>query len=454
MTVRPGWMLRTRWHDVRLRRRRNGYLWNRHGGRLLALASLTLGTAFGAVLPPAAGTVRQTQAATPEGLASTSTRGVTATRINVEFPVVNLQALSSQLGFAGDVEYTEQVKAIKLYVGEINRSGGIHGRRINPIISFFDPTNAVSMRALCKTWTEGTPPVFAVLDGVGAWAGVNQLCVTQEGHTPLLSQGTATTSWTSRGSPYLWWTGPDQSVVLQALVNWGLSDGLLAGKKVGVVVGDDAADQVALRQSLLPDLQRAGVTNPTVTTIAANPSDAAQTNSDAPLVVQHLRTAGVQSVIPLIPFNVFFPVLQAQTQQQYFPRLLLSDYQSSITSALGLLPIPYEKALDGQEGVTTYTLGGIDDPRPESAGGYDPGVRSCFATLASGLSRSPEGQPDRRPRGARAGTGVVPRDPGLRDGCHCGRSEPEPPFLHGGDGADPELPRWILAHLDVRAPQI
>ena len=40
--------------------------------------------------------------------------------------------------------------------------------------------------------------------------------------------------------------------------------------------------------------------------------------------------------------------------------------------------MPYEKALDGQEGVTTLTLGGIDDDRPEAQGGYDPGLRSCY----------------------------------------------------------------------------
>ncbi|HMD44692.1 MAG TPA: hypothetical protein VKG43_00930, partial [Acidimicrobiales bacterium] len=95
--------------------------------------------------------------ASPVDQASTSSRGVTTTRINVVFPVANLQQLSSQLGFAGDVEYSEQVKAIHLFVGTINRSGGINGRMINPIISGFDPTNEGDMRALCKDWTEGSP---------------------------------------------------------------------------------------------------------------------------------------------------------------------------------------------------------------------------------------------------------------------------------------------------------
>ncbi|HXQ59672.1 MAG TPA: ABC transporter substrate-binding protein [Acidimicrobiales bacterium] len=328
---------------------------------------------------------------TPPDQASTSSAGVSAHTINVVFPVSNLQALSLNLGFATDVEYTEQSQAIELFVTQINDSGGIHGRKINPVIVPFDPTNETAMRALCKDWTEGGADVFAVLDGVGTWTGDNQLCITEEGHTPLLSQWTTVTNWTQKGSPYLWWTGPDDAAILQATVSWGLSGGLLGhGQKLGVIAGDRASDQTALNQYLLPDLKRAGVT-PVVETIAADPSDSSATNSEAPLAIQQLRGDGVTSILPLIPFNVFYPVLQAETQQQYFPRLLLSDYEESIESALGLLPIPYQKALDGQEGLTAETLGGIDDTRPESQGGYDSGVRSCFTTWHKAYPQIPKG---------------------------------------------------------------
>jgi hypothetical protein len=198
------------------------------------------------------------------------------------------------------------------------------------------------------------------------------------------------TDWTNKGSPYLWWTGPDQATVLQAVVDWGLSAGLLEGKKVAVVAGDRASDQLALKNYLLPDLSRAGVT-PVVETIASDPTDTATTDSEAPLVVQQLRSAGITSVIPLIPFNVFYPFLQAETDQQYFPRLLLSDYESSIESALGLLPVPYAAALDGQDGLTTETLAGIDDDRPASQGGYDPAVRSCWVIWHRAYPQVPPG---------------------------------------------------------------
>ncbi|MGH9078996.1 MAG: ABC transporter substrate-binding protein [Acidimicrobiales bacterium] len=324
--------------------------------------------------------------------ASTSTRGVTAKSINVVFPVVSLSSLAGQEGFAKDAEFNEQQKAILLYVKQVNDEGGINGRTINPIITTFDPASESGMRSLCKTWTEGSPAAFAVVDGEGAWTGDNQLCITQEGHTPFIGQWTTVTNWTTLGSPYLWWTGPDQAAVLRAVVSWGLSAQLLGGaRKVGIVVGDRASDQLALNDYLLPDLRRAGVTPVVVKTIASDPADTATTNAESPLVVQELRSDGVDSVIPLIPFNVFFPLLQAETAQQYFPRLLLSDYESSIQVALGLLPIPYAQALDGQEGVTTETLSGVDDDRSESQGGYDPGVRSCFTTWHKAYPEIPPG---------------------------------------------------------------
>jgi hypothetical protein len=347
---------------------------------LAVVGMVTLGSAAGA-----------SPAITPVSQASSSSRGVSSTTINVVFPVVNLQALSTELGFAGDVEYTEQGKAISLFVRQINDSGGINGRKINPIITMFDPTSEAGMRALCKDWTEGSPAVFAVLDGVGAYSGDNQLCITQEGHTPFLGQWTTVSNWTQEGSPYLWWTGPDDAAILQATVTWGRSAGLLGGKRrVAVIAGDRTSDQLALKEYLLPDLKKIGVT-PMVDTLAAGTSETAATNSQAPLIIEKLKAAGVNSIIPLVPFNAFLPVLSAENSQQYFPKLLLSDYESSIESALGLIPVPFEKALNGQEGVTTETLGGIDDSRPEAQGGYDPGVRSCWDIWHKAYPEIPKG---------------------------------------------------------------
>jgi hypothetical protein len=310
--------------------------------------------------------------------ASTSTRGIVGNTINVVFPVVSLNSIAGKEGFQNTFEYGEQKKAINFFVGQVNHQGGINGKKINAIIVTFTPTNTAQMRSLCKDWTEGSPAAFAVIDGFGTWTGTNQLCVTQEGHTPLISDWSTVSTWTKKGAPYLWWMSAADTVVLQALVNYGLSAGEIGGThKVGVVVGDRASDQAALHKYLLPDLQRAGVT-PVVETLPSQLTETAATNTAAPLVVQKLKAAGVDSMIPLIPFNSFFPLLNAQTQDSYYPKLLLSDYENSIGAALGLIPTVDETALNGQTGVTTITFGGVDGPRPETQGGYDPGVRACY----------------------------------------------------------------------------
>jgi hypothetical protein len=328
---------------------------------------------------------------TPVTAASTSARGVSASSINVVFPLISFSSIEGQFEIESDAEYGEQVKAIHLFVNQINAAGGINGRKLNPMIETFDPTNAAEQRSLCKQWTQGSPPVFAVLDGLGTWSGDNELCITQEGHTPMLAQWTTTTNWTDLGSPYLWWTGADDAPVLAATVRWGLSSGRLGhGRKVGVVVSDQASDQAALNQYLLPDLKKIGVT-PLVETVAADLGETASTDSDATLAVERFKAQGVNSVIPLLPDNAFTPYIGAETAQRYFPTLVLSDYQFEIEVGLGLIPIPYERALDGQEGVTTETLGGIDSPVPESQGGYDQGVRACWNTWHKAYPKKPKG---------------------------------------------------------------
>jgi len=362
-------------------RRRAGR--RRRGGAtpVVVAASLALvvsGAVVGAGSSASASTASAGQAALNR--ASTSSRGVTAKTINVVFPISNLTSLSSTFGFAGDAEFAQQRAAITTFVNAANAHGGINGRKIHAMIKNFDPTSETEMRSLCKQWTEGSPPVFAVVDGLGSWTGDNQLCITQEGHTPFIGQWTTTGNYTQTGAPYLWWTGPDQSAILATLVSWAKGAGLIgAGHKLGIVAGNRASDQTALKQYLLPDLRRAGVSSPTIETIPADVSDTAATSSAAPLIVQHLEAAGVKTVVPLMPVNALLPYVGAEQQQHYTPKLLLSDYESSIETALGLIPVPYEAELNHQEGITVETLGGTDaPPTVVKKGGYDPGVENCY----------------------------------------------------------------------------
>ncbi len=355
------------------------------GARVRTAALLALAAGLVAYLSasPAVGGGSPANAATAGGShsfssVSTTTRGIVGDKINVVFPVITLTSVVAKLSGETTYEFKEQEKAIKFFVHQVNQQGGIHGKKINPIIATFTPEKTAEMRSLCKDWTEGSPAAFAVVDGIGAWSGTNQLCVAEEGHTPLISDWTTVSTWTKEAAPYLWWIGPAQTTILQATVNWGLSAGLLGGsQKVGVIAGNRASDQAALKKYLLPDLKRAGVT-PVVETIAAQPTEQNETSTQATLVIEKLKSAGVTSVIPIVPFNAFIPLMNAEKNEDYQPKLLLSDYEQTIVDSLGLIPTLYETELNGQEGVTTETIGGVTTTRPENQGGYDPGVRSCY----------------------------------------------------------------------------
>src|ERR1700677_2435741 len=70
---------------------------------------------------------------TPVTKASTSSLGVTATTINVVFPLVSFSSIEGEFEIASDAEYGEQVKALHLFVNQINTAGGINGRKIHPL---------------------------------------------------------------------------------------------------------------------------------------------------------------------------------------------------------------------------------------------------------------------------------------------------------------------------------
>jgi ABC-type branched-subunit amino acid transport system substrate-binding protein len=321
-----------------------------------------------------------------------STAGVSSNAVTIVFPVINLASAGQSVGLQGLSDEKDQ-DSIKAMVDAVNATtGGIHGRKINARIVNFNPLQPSEMRALCKDWTT-SGNVFAVVD-TGKWYDDNQLCITQEGHTPLISSWTTVSDWTQRGSPYLWWTGPDQSDVLRNLVPWSIDHGLLSpGTKFAVIAGDRASDRLAVQKYLLPALAAKGL-HPTINdTITANVSDPATAESQARSVVDRLKSSGVQTVIPLLPVNSFFPYLAAAHAQSYAPKLVLSDYENTVTDALGLAEFQYPKELSGQIGPTVYTLGSEDDDRPSGLAlpgpGYTPQAKACWQTSVKFYKHQP-----------------------------------------------------------------
>ena len=370
--------------------------------------------------------------------AGDSTRGVTATTINVVFPVIDVAAIQAANGFANSTDESYQ-EAIRTYVADINNHGGINGRKIVPQVVTFNPSDDADMRAKCLSWTKDES-VFAVVDA-GAWHDDHQLCVTQEGHTPLISSWTTVTDFADRGAPYLWWAGADQGRLLHDLVPWAVTHQLIGpGVKFSIVASDRASDTLAVNNYLKPALAAAGLSPVSVETINYNPQDNATAEPRRPVLSSVFALLGVTTVIPLMPLPAFLAYMQAANSQQYYPKLALSDYEQTISIGLGMAESLFKNVLDGQLGMTYQTLGNSDDPRLQPAAGIGGLLQDLDRRPADAVSRCGRSQWRGHHRVAGSDHDRVPEHPVVRRRGSRRRAQPHPQDLHRRHGPPDQLP--------------
>ncbi len=164
------------------------------------------------------------------------------------------------------------------------------------------------------------------------------------------------TNWFQLARPTSGGRDPTRPPILQATVDWGLTPNCSAGPQGG---GDRRQPGFGPGgpQRLPAARPAAGRGHPGGQTMAADPSETATIDTQAPLVIQQLREKGSPRSSLSCPSTCSIRCWRPRLTG-LLPRLLLVDYESSIQVALGLIPAPYAQALNGQEGVTTETSGG------------------------------------------------------------------------------------------------
>ena len=310
---------------------------------------------------PSSGTGARGSGPSPVSSASTSSRGVTKSTINVVFPVVALNSLAGQEGFAADAEFGEQTKAINFYVKQINqtRAGSTAGRSTPS-----SPPSTRPTRPRCGRCARPGPRVrrrrSPCWTASGDWTGDDQLCITQEGHTPFIGAWSTVTNWTNEGSPYLWWTGPDQATILQAVVNWGLSAHLLGGTASRWGSSPATGPRMSWPSTSTccptcatpasPRWSRPSTRTPTTPPPPTPRPPWWSSSSAAPGSPRSSRSS---------PSTSSIRCSRPRPSSSGIPSCSSATTSRASSRRSGLIPIPYEKALDGQEGLTTETLGGV-----------------------------------------------------------------------------------------------
>lgn len=126
-------------------------------------------------------------------------QGVTKNGIKLGFLIANTNQLSAagfNAGLAGD-----QTKIITAWMNELNRTGGVLGRKLSAYSQTFNVLDANDMQAACKTMTQDQK-VFSVIT-TGGYDSVAQLCIAKENKTPFISTDPEPASWYKESAPYM-----------------------------------------------------------------------------------------------------------------------------------------------------------------------------------------------------------------------------------------------------------
>jgi ABC-type branched-subunit amino acid transport system substrate-binding protein len=246
-------------------------------------------------------------------------QGVTANSIKLGILISNTNELAAagfKAGLAGN-----QQEIIKAWVDEINRNGGVNGRKLTYYTQNFDVLDVNDMQAACKTMTQDQK-VFSVIT-TGGYDSVAQLCVAKENHTPLISTDPEPAEWYQQAKPYLWATFMNKDRLAQNQAKWLATSGYVRPTdKVGVIYHDIPNVAPSVEKSLLPSLNRDGIHPVDVVKLA---SDSQQALSQIPNAVLDMQQKGVTFVI--FEMNLIFKsqFLQQAARQQYHPRYNDSD---------------------------------------------------------------------------------------------------------------------------------
>lgn len=309
----------------------------------------------------------------PGGLTA-SDRGVRPDTINLAFLIVDLGGVS-QFGFSvPGFDPEAQRGYVRAFVDDTNARGGVFGRTIEPLFFSYDPTNPSSGQAACRAATQDHE-IFAAVDIGGGLDFPGQLCFTEQNRTPLIELG-------GFGTPQEMYDKSEGRLVtlqpsgVRTLANMAhelVNQGLLEGKRIGIVDRDFPGTVQTVTDGMVATLERLGYE---VTYRADLSPDNGVATSQIPVVVQQMHANDVDAVMLLMDFITSTEFVQNADRRGYTPDYFVSDFGSMTNDiALSAMPASFRSV-----GITTMRIGEwrIDSPEPA----VDAACRETYAASA------------------------------------------------------------------------
>ena len=277
--------------------------------------------------------------------------GVTDTQIKIGYLLLDVGSIGRIGITVPGVDPEQQREAFEAFMAEVNERGGVHGRKLVGVYEVFDVLSQDDMRRACLAIRDHKP--FAVAAS-GGFYGPAMLCLTEEGRTPLINQGSQGTpsEYMRRSGGLLVTMYPEGDRVM---LNWVAELDRLAklkGKKIGIVSQETTnPNDTVVGGSLVPALKRFGYTPTHITRLSADQSAAA---SQMPIEVQQMSRKGVDVVMLTTTTLASSQFVQTADNQAYRPQYTLTDWGSMNNDTSNQsMPDSY----DGTIGITSYKTG-------------------------------------------------------------------------------------------------
>jgi len=340
---------------------------------VIALATALTASACGA--KPSAELAARA-AATESEQATTSAEdgpGVTAKEVKVGFVLLQTEKLQKTLGItlapAGNLE-----KQIAEIASEINRTGGIAGRRMVPVVRPFEALtdSQATEEKLCKAFTQDDQ-VFAVVL-VGQFQSTVRSCY-QQARTLMLDTTAFPLDQTSfeQYAPYLWQPSyPEYGELNRAMVRDLADSGFFKKSTLGVVGIDNDQNRRVYDQQIRPALKQAGADPEGVRWIDGSNSSTLQTGQDQAVLA--FKEAGVDRLLVVGGSRLASFMMSTAQKQDWYPRFALSTWDSPDFGIRN-----YPESMKGAAGVSLLPGFDVDDKEYEFPA---PGAeRACVKVL-------------------------------------------------------------------------
>ena len=228
------------------------------------------------------------EAEVPEELPA-SFQGVSPTSIKVGVVVPDFDALTARgiNNYHGSAETTFQP-----FIDDINASGGIFGRQIEPVYVGFDFLAPETQQEACVRLAEDEE-VFIVLYG---FLSDNNVCLTDVHNVMVMTEGFQTAELREASGDTLWINLNAADDAASAIMGIVLAqEGYLDGKTIGILTSREGTPG----RSLEAALSELGIGS-TLILLESDGTDQAAIDAEMAIVAERFRTEGVDFVFDLI----------------------------------------------------------------------------------------------------------------------------------------------------------